>query len=84
MTKDEIMEIALEAGIVPNELVRGRFIYFAELIAEAEREANVEAINKLMMEFDKIPRTATTKLASTIICSVGKEFVDLIQARGKA
>jgi hypothetical protein len=39
MTKDEIMEIALEAGIVPNELVRGRFIYFAELIAEAEREA---------------------------------------------
>ena len=42
MTKDEIMEIALEAGIVPNELVRGRFIYFAELIAEAEREACVK------------------------------------------
>ena len=42
MTKDEIMEIALEAGIVPNELVRGRFIYFAELIAEAEREACAE------------------------------------------
>ena len=38
MTKDEIMEIALEAGIVPNELVRGRFVYFAELISEAERE----------------------------------------------
>ena len=44
MTKDEIMEIALEAGIVPNELVRGRFIYFAELIAEAEREACIKAI----------------------------------------
>jgi hypothetical protein len=44
MTKDEIMEIALEAGIVPNELVRGRFVYFAELIAEAEREACVKAI----------------------------------------
>jgi hypothetical protein len=42
MTKDEIMEIALEAGIVPNELVRGRFVYFAELIADAEREACAE------------------------------------------
>ena len=39
MTRDEILEIALEAGIVPHELVRNRFVYFAELVAEAEREA---------------------------------------------
>ena len=39
MTHDEILEIALEAGIVPHELVRNRFVYFAELVAEAEREA---------------------------------------------
>jgi len=87
MNREDIIRMAKNSGLFV-ELVLERDLdwleRFATLVASAEREANVEAINKLMMEFDKIPRTATTKLASTIICSVGKEFVDLIQARGKA
>ena len=49
----------------------------------AERQAIVEAINKLMTEVDQIPRTATTKFASATVRSVGNNFIDLIQLRGQ-
>ena len=74
MTKDEIMEIALEAGIIPNELVRGRFVYFAELIAEAERDACAKACYE---EANKHPIGLDSWWAST-------HCAQAIEARGQA
>jgi len=73
MTRDEILEIALEAGIVPHELVRGRFVYFAELIVEAEREACAKVC---YAEADKHPIGLDSWWATT-------HCAQAIEARGR-
>lgn len=91
MTKEDIIRMAQEADDYADlKLGKGEFHpdwhevrdeHFAALVASVERKAIVEAMNKLMIEVDQIPRTATTKFASATVRVVGKEFLDLIQAR---
>jgi hypothetical protein len=87
MTKDDIIKLARVAGVRDDghrfEFSEYTYLeHFAALVAKHERKAIVEVINKLMIEVDRIPHTATTKSANATVRVVGKKFVDLIRARG--
>ena len=91
MTRDEIIKLALEAGVEfypsPTNDVRvcvlANLERFAELVASAEREACAELCDQrtslYWMEFDK---TACDADRAAAIAS--EECADAIRARGQA
>ena len=50
MTKDDIMKMALEAGLFTHKEVQPELIAFANLVASAEREEITKMLNYLDMK----------------------------------
>lgn len=50
---------------------------------KAEREAIIDAINNMVIDVDKTPRTASNKFVSAIVRYICEEVVGKIQARGQ-
>lgn len=90
MTQDEIIEMAVQAGMAKEiaEVNIDIVEAFAKLVAQHEREACIKACDQVTADLKNYASafegiTAETKFVRNIGAIVGEPFVDAIRARGR-
>ena len=78
MTREDIIRMAREAGLVGGPVYAKGLERFAALIAAAEREACAKLCESLPLEWEDQPNIAQTELATMMDCALA------IRARGQA